>query len=98
MYVDFIPPAIAEDYALTSAQLSSAENECQRLSQELDELRVLRDEDRSASLEAATIASAASFRRAELENENSLLLDELINIKMKYATLTMMRKRRKALH
>ena len=81
--------AIAEEFAMVSAQLSSAESECSRLSEELIELRKLRDEDHTTSLEAATIASAASFRRAELENENSLLLDELINIKMKYASLNM---------
>jgi hypothetical protein len=56
---------------------------------QLEKMTQLLEEEKQASLDAATVASAASYRQAELESENEELIEKLIEAKMECATVAL---------
>lgn len=81
--------AIAEEYATAAAELQAREEEVQLLRQQLEQAIKDKDLERIASIEAATAAATASYRRAELEEEAETLLADLIETKMKCANMAL---------
>lgn len=81
--------AVAEEYAITAAQLTAQDEELRQLRDELSQTRKQADEERQASIEAASAVAAAAYRRAELEDEIEWMLQDLISTKMNYANISL---------
>ena len=76
---------VAEEFARASAHLTAAEEECARVKEQCEILREECAREREAAISSATQASEASMQRFQLEEENGVLLEDLIEAKMKCA-------------
>ena len=79
--------AVAQEYAQACAECRALEDEVKILKRSVEMAVKAKNEETQACLAAATTATAASTRRAELELETDGLLQELIETKMRCANL-----------
>jgi hypothetical protein len=91
--------AVSEEYAVAAARLQTVEDELAAVQAQLEEAKHGWEEEKTGSLEAAAVASQASYARAELEAESGSLLGQLIAAKVQCASLAMERdeERRRAI-
>ena len=78
--------AVAQEYAQACAACKALEDEVKVLKRSIEMAVKSKNEETQSAIAAATLATAASIRRAELEAETDGLLQELIETKMKCAT------------
>jgi hypothetical protein len=81
--------AVTAEYAQCCAELQNVEQDLALARQEIKRAADLKEEERKASVEAATVAAAASLRRAELEEETDGMIQALIDAKMLSADLAL---------
>ena len=79
--------AVAQEYAQACAACKALEDEVKVLKRSIEMAVKSKNEETQSAIAAATLATAASIRRAELEAETDGLLQELIETKMRCATL-----------
>jgi hypothetical protein len=79
--------AVAQEYAQACAECRALEDEIKLLKRTVEMAVKAKNEETQSAIQAATLATAASIRRAELEAETDGLLEELIETKMRCANL-----------
>ena len=79
--------AVAQEYAQACAECRALEDEVKLLKRTVEMAVKAKNEETQSAIAAATLATAASIRRAELEAETDGLLEELIETKMRCANL-----------
>lgn len=80
---------LSSEYEKVSVDLQLASNEVTYYRELYEAALIEKDEETKAAQEAATVAVNACVKRADLDNENEELLQELINIKVLYANMCM---------
>lgn len=82
--------SVTAEYAQCCAELQNVEQDLAIARQEIRRVAELREEERKGSIEAATVATAASLRRAELEEETDGMIEALIESKVLSADLALL--------
>ena len=80
---------ITAEYAQCCAELQNVQQDLGLARIEVERAATLREEERHASIEAATVAAAASLRRAELETEMDDMIHLLVESKVLSADLAL---------
>lgn len=80
---------LASEYEKTAVTLSLATHEINRLKEQLERALEEKVQETKATQDAATVAVKACLRRAQLDEENDELLNELIDMKVQFANVSM---------
>ena len=81
--------SVTAEYAQCCAELQNVQQDLGLARIEVERAATLREDERHASIEAATVAAAASLRRAELEAEMDDMIHLLVDSKVLSADLAL---------
>ena len=80
--------SVSAEYAACCAEIQSLEEELTKSKSIARRALQLKEEETMAALEASAVATSAAMRRAELQQENDELVEELIESKLLCAELS----------